>query len=316
MLFKKKRSTNFGRSRQPQLRGSGTAKPVFSYHARAMRSAEPTSDAKRSTKLLWTNPTQPMARHTRPRPPKRLLVLIVLAVALVFGINSLFLGRDPKTVVVGTAASHPLLRSQDTYTAAARDILASSLFNTTKVTINTEQVAQTIQDRFPELQRVSVVLPIFGRQPVVYLEPIQPALLLRSGEGRVYVLDQSGRAVMDVAQASSVAKLALPVVEDQSGLPITLGHTVLPRANMTFITEVLGQLTAKKIKVSAITLPVGASELDIRVEGVPYVTKYNLHGDARAEVGAFLATKQYLEAQHKTPALYIDVRVDNKVYYK
>jgi len=121
---------------------------------------------------------------------------------------------------------------------------------------------------------------------------------------------------MDAAQATGLAKLALQVVEDQSGLTITLGRAALPRANVAFITEVLGQLTAKKIKVSTLTLPVGASELDVRVEGASYITKYNLHGDARAEVGAFLATKQYLEAQHKTPTSYIDVRVDNKVYYK
>jgi len=64
------------------------------------------------------------------------------------------------------------------------------------------------------------------------------------------------------------------------------------------------------------TLPKGTSELDVHISGAAYLFKYNLRGDARAEAGAFMAVKASLESQHKTPEAYIDVRVDNKAYYR
>jgi len=54
----------------------------------------------------------------------------------------------------------------------------------------------------------------------------------------------------------------------------------------------------------------------VKVKGVPYNVKFNLMGDARAEAGTYLAVKQRLEAGHVTPGSYIDVRVDERAYYK
>jgi uncharacterized Ntn-hydrolase superfamily protein len=56
--------------------------------------------------------------------------------------------------------------------------------------------------------------------------------------------------------------------------------------------------------------------LHLRIEGKAYLVKFNLRGDAREEAGAFLAVKQHLERAGKTPEQYIDVRVDNKTYYR
>jgi hypothetical protein len=52
------------------------------------------------------------------------------------------------------------------------------------------------------------------------------------------------------------------------------------------------------------------------MNGVGYFVKFNLHGNAREEAGAFLAVKEYLESSHKTPGEYVDVRVENRAYYK
>ena len=99
-------------------------------------------------------------------------------------------------------------------------------------------------------------------------------------------------------------------------LPHVSAQFDIDAGNIDFITEVVGQLSAKSLKVVSMVLPGGASELDIRVEGAPYTVKFNLRGDARAEAGAFLAVKQHLERENKTPGSYIDVRVPNKAYYR
>ncbi len=314
MLFKKKQSTPIGRNRQP-LGRSANAKPVFSYHARAPRSDETGGpNIRRNTKVLWSNPVSPTPRQ-KPQPPKRLLVVVVALLVCILGVNGVLLSRDPKVIIVG--ANQPLLRSLSVYQTAAREALGRSFMNTTKLTINTDRIAQLLQDEFPEIQHVSVVLPAFGRQPKVYFEPARPALLLKDNQSRLFVLDPSGRAIMDVSQMATTAdKLRLQLIEDQSGLPISLGHGVLPSDNMAFITEVIGQLSAKNLKISAMLLPPGASELDVRLEGVGYLVKFSLRGDARVEVGTFLAAKQHLDSGHTMPTSYVDVRVDNKVYYR
>lgn len=238
------------------------------------------------------------------------LLLVILA------INSLVLSREPKVMSMADSQQQVFLRSPDIYQQAARASLARSLANTNKLTIDTTGIAQDLLRQFPELEHVSVVLPIIGRQPVVYIQPAHPAVLLKAGDGGIFMLDTTGRALINTREVPKVEKLGLPLVEDQSGLPVRLGRTALPSSNTLFITEVVGQLKAKKVDITGLTLPQGTSQLDARIAGLPYIVKFNLRGDARAEAGAYLATKQYLERDHKTPGSYIDVRVDNRVYYK
>ena len=119
--------------------------------------------------------------------------------------------------------------------------------------------------------------------------------------------------VPDQPQAGAVG---LVVAEDQTGLPVTLGKTALPSINVQFISDVLVEMQAKKVAVTGVVLPKATNEVDLRVAGVPYLVKFNLRGDARAEAGTYLATKQYLESRGKTPGEYVDVRVDGKAYYR
>lgn len=315
MFFKKKNESDPRRVRQPTV---GGATPVFSYHAQSARS-EPTG-VRRATKLFWTSSAdgKPLPRRDPRKLPRRVLgvSLIILVVAL--ALNSLFLGREP-VVVVHTQADgrQLLLRSQETYQKAAQQVLGSSFANSNKLTINTDKIAKEVQAQFPELGAVTVVLPFIGRQAAVHIQTSRPALLLSSGQaGGVFLVDESGRAMMDASKVPVSVKEQLPVVQDQSGMPVSVGDSVLPKDDVDFITEVIGQLAAKNIKVSAMTLPAGGSELDVFIEGASYFVKYNLRGDARVAVGSFLAVKQHLEREGKTPGSYIDVRVENKAYYR
>lgn len=316
MLFKKK-PTNQPRARQPLKTGGST--PVFSYHASSTRREQPTG-TRRASKLLWV--AAPGTRPTPSRPSahrnlsKRAFVIVLAIVGTALAVNSLMLNRDPEVIALADSNSRRyLLHSQETYYEAARSILGSSLANTNKLTVNTDKIAAEIRRQFPELEEVSVALPLVGHQPVIYLQPAEPALLLRSA-GDVLVVSSSGQVLAETANPARLAKLGLVVVEDQSGLALKPGTSALPGADVAFITEVVGQLRAKKLTLTALTLPRGASELDIRLKGDPYIVKFNLRGDARAEAGSYLAVRQYLKRTRQTPSSYIDVRVENKVYYR
>ncbi len=314
MFFRNKKTSDQRRIRQPSLGGGTSSKPVFSYHA---RSAQTDKSSGRKASFMWLADKPAKARPKPKRWPRRASVVVGAVLLLALVAANLLVSRDPEIVTLAdTGQRQVFLRSQDTYYQAARDILGSSLANSNKLTIDSTRIAKAMQDQFAELEDVSVTLPIVGRKPTIYIQPARPALLIKTPAGELFIVDTTGRALMSASQAPKLDKLGLGVVEDQSGLKIELGHGVLPSGNIDFITEVLGQLKAKSIKVTALILPKSANELDVKVEGQPYTVKFNLRGNAREEAGAFLAVKQYVERSGKVPGSYIDVRVPNKAYYR
>lgn len=242
-----------------------------------------------------------------------IIALLLLGALL---LSSTFLDASPRIERAGDSRGEIFLRSPEAYQQAANEILGSSPLNRAKLTINTSRLTRQLAARFPELKHVALTLPLVGHRPVLHITPATPALILSTASGQSYVLDLTGRALVTPAQAPGVGKLGLPVVTDQSGLPITPGRIALPGSTVAFATEVVGQLRAAHLTISSLTLPKGTSELDVRVNGAPYYVKYNVRGDARAEAGAFLAVRQKLDRDHKTPGTYVDVRVDGRAYYK
>lgn len=322
MWFKKKNNSDeySRRARRPNLAGGLGSKPVFSYHAAQPARSEP-GRSPSVTRLLRPEVADkpPIRREVVQHWPRRVLRVALVVLIVVLALYNLFLTRDPVIVVHERADGRQLLllRSQETYQDTAREVLAGSLTNTNKLTINTGQVAAQLRDRFPELAHVSVVLPIIGNQPAIHIQTARPKLVLASTRtGGVFLIDSAGRAIMDATKVTVSVKEKLPVVQDQSGLSVAVGDNALPSDNVDFITEVIGQLSAKGIRVTSMVLPPGSSELDVWIDGVPYFVKFNLRGDARVGAGTFLAVKQQLERENKTPGSYIDVRVENKAYYR
>jgi hypothetical protein len=323
-MFKKKKPTpSLGRQR-PVASGERQSAAVFSY--RASRSTRPVDTAvssrgrdkqaqlahQRDGAAAQRRQVQTGSWLGKKGPRTALLIAVVILV-----VCNLFLGTTPRLVTI-QANDHGqiFLQSQKTYMQAAQSALSASPFSRTKFTINTKRVAEQLRKQFPEFADVSVSVPFIGTSPVVYVEPATPALLLSTRSGEVYILDTAGRALSTVAQAPKVARLGLPGVADDSGLAITLGRVALPSNEVAYITEVEGQLKAKHVSISSMSLPARASELDVHITGVTYLVKFNLQTNPRVGAGAYLAVKQQLEREHKTPSSYIDVRVDNRAYYK
>lgn len=320
MFFKKK---NAGSTSRKRLSSTPRRAAVFSYHASRATTDVPKRSGGSGRKLWQRQTTEtPTAAVLNPKPRllrrfRRLpMALIVIAMTGLI-LNGLALSSSPEVITLADATDRRIfLRDHATYEQIAHEVLDASIFSTNKITIDTQRIETQLRERLPELEHVSVVLPAFGHRPMVYMQPTQPALLLKVADGNIFVLDVTGRALMNAVRNERIEKLELPLIEDQSGLPIALGKVVLPKNDVAFITEVAGQLRAKQIALTSMTLPPGTNELLVGVKDVPYTVKFNLRGDARAAVGSYLAVRQHLEREKKVPSMYIDVRVDNKAYYR
>lgn len=243
-----------------------------------------------------------------------LLALIFAVTASL--INILTLSSDAKVMPLTSASSSSFLRPTSDYQKAASNILKSSLLNRNKVTINSGQIQKQLQEQFPELASVSVTLPLLSHRPIIYIEPTKPALLLVT-RSATYVVDNTGKALVKGKDAKSLSQPTLPLLTDDSGLDIELNKQALPSDDVDFIREVIAQLGAKQYTVTKMSLPSATSELDARIDGQPYMVKFNLQSQTpREQAGTFLATINSLKSQNIIPSQYVDVRVAGRAYYQ
>lgn len=243
--------------------------------------------------------------------------LVLLLAALVFSLSSaLSLSHDARVVMLKGDGSSPFLHDSKDYQETASHLLAGSVWNRNKITVDTGAVRDGMLDRFPELADVNVTLPLLNNRPTVYVETAREALILAAANGS-FVIDDTGRAVIHVRDLPASERRDLPTVTDKSGFKVELEKQALSSADVGFIRTVRGQLAARHVRISSMDLPGGTSELDVHISGEPYFVKFNLEsGTARQQSGTFLATRAELKRRHAAPSQYIDVRVDGRAYYK
>jgi hypothetical protein len=247
---------------------------------------------------------------------KRFGLVILLVALLISSVNVLSLSSNAKVISLTDTSGNSFLHDKSVYEAAASKLLAGSLWNRNKITVNTGSVSKGMLKQFPELSSVSVTLPLLSKRPIVYVQTAQPALILVAQNGS-FIIDNTGKALLPASKLPTNSKLTLPLVMDQSGLKVSLNHQAVTSGNVSFIQTVIAQLATRHFSVESIVLPVGTSELDLRLAGQPYTLKFNLEsGTPRQQAGTFLATQAKLQSQNITPTQYIDVRVDGRAYYK
>jgi len=235
----------------------------------------------------------------------------LLAIALVCLVKVLYLTTTPKVVVLGkTDISAVYLQSNDVYVAAARKLLTSSITNRSKLTADLSGTAAAMQRKFPELQAVSVSLPLMGNRPIMYVQAAQPSLVLSTSHGN-YALNSSGVVLARL----DVLPNGVDTVVDQSAAVPKPGKQFLPGSTVSFMQTVAYQLDAAHLNIATFTLPADAPyEAQVRLEAATYYIRCNLQEDALEQSGAIVAALQKLGGG--TPGTYLDVRVPGRVYYK
>lgn len=308
-IFKKKSASN-GRQRRLAHDAEKPAAPTLSYYSR--RTAED-GNTGRSQLLSKSRPAVGKAARFWGQ---RLGLLILLLVILASVISVMSVSNNSQIITVDTNNEAFFLHTQDEYQSAANKLLARSIWNKNKVTIDTGKVEREMQRQFPELSHVSVTLPLLGHRPVVYIQAAQPAVILTAGDYS-FVLDSNGRALLKSPSAADFNHLNLPVVVDQSGIDPQVGRVALAASSVEFIQTVVAQLKEKNQTIATLKLPAGTSQLDVQVRDQKYFIKFNLQSeDARRQVGTYLATQEWLKANRQTPSQYIDVRVEGRSYFK
>ncbi len=195
------------------------------------------------------------------------------------------------------------------YEETVRTLLGQSMLNRNKLTVNATGVVRELQKRHPEIENATLVVPIFGNRPRVYVSLSEPAFVLQSQDTR-YMLSTSGY-VTGMADNST----KLPLVVDETGETVTVSKRLLPASHVAFMQTVNYQLSHKGFAVDRFILPKStAYEVDVRLKGKSFIIRFNLAEDPTVQSGAVVATLEQLG--DTTPGAYLDVRVPGRTYYK
>lgn len=287
-----------------------SGRPVaFSYHSR--RSEQPAALGRNMFReALNVRNAKRVTHYWRQR-----FGVLVVAAAVCLGLYQLLvLSSDPKVV---TATDHAtFIRPTPTYHDAVQKLLAGSILNSNKLTVDVNGVSGALKRQYPELSTVTISLPLIGHRPIVYVASADPALVLLSSDGHAFVVDANGRAVAQVP-TGSVGNSHLPIVKDASTAAYHVGQLAISSDAVGFIKQILYQVEQKRLSVSTFGLPAGSSELDMYLDGQHYFVKFNMQSDSALEqVGDYLAVRHYLESRGVSPSEYVDVRITGRAYYK
>lgn len=223
------------------------------------------------------------------------------------------LSTTPKVVTVDDTRDG-VARSTDTYQQYAQGLFGSSVWHYLKATIDTRDISERMRAQFPELGQASVTVPLINRTPIVTIKTVRPAYILTSG-ANAYYLGANGKALAAVTGSTSVPDGIL-TIQDQSGVVVDVGKQALTRNDITFINQVVFQLQSKQKSIEQLTLPPIPYELHVKPKDAPYYIKYNMLGDAREQAGTFLAVEAKLAGDKVVPKEYIDVRVEERAFYR
>jgi hypothetical protein len=300
MLWRKNKNEPAGR--RPATDYQARQK-VFSYHA--SRSAPEARVGRNKPRDVQLKPWSHYA--------KQLPIFISIAVMVLAATYSLFLTTSPRIMLLNESQS-TLAHDPGEYQRHASELLKSSAMSRMKLTIDTNAIESKLKQRFPEIMTADVNLPLLGNRPVIQIETVKPAFVLTAANSNYYVTHEG--YVTKTADAYQTRPSGVPTLADQSGLAIKPGDRIMTDTNTAFINEVLMQLAAKDVAVSSLALVPTPYDLWIYIKDTPYYVKFNMQGEARQQAGTYLAVRKHLAGKSKAPGSYIDVRAEDRAYYK
>ncbi len=292
--------------RQPN---TGSSSKFVSYHASRQTQENSKPQPRSSFKDKAPNVSKSL------RDPARLpIILVGILVILSIGYSTTL--TSSARLVVTKANKTPQLRSSSEYQSRADELLGSSVLNRNKLSINTNDVTTKLKQDFPEIEDVQVVLPLMGHRPIVELSLASPAIILASQNG-VFVVDVNGIAIASLNQLSSGAVLNIPTLREEADLDLKLGKPVLSKQDVAFVTTISNQFSANKLQIESLNLPPLASELRVQLKDKKYFIKMSLSSDPRLAAGQYIAFhKDKVASGEVKPNEYVDVRVEERVYFK
>lgn len=255
-------------------------------------------------------------RADKRRQLKRRVVVIAVTVILAALALRMMVGVIEPTVKsqfslsAGDAAAY---REKLTQLGKANSVARQSW------TMDNAKISSEFIREFPEVKAIKIInhRPWRGsiEAEITFRTPI--FTWLDASKARQFV-DSEG-VLFSVNRDKRVDETKLIHIEDQSGTVLDAGTSVLTASLMQFVSEIYNQvppLYGKDAKIKRVIVPVATREVQIQLEGLPYVIRFNAGRGAGEQTTELKSLLALLNSNRITPSAYIDLRVKQKAFYK
>lgn len=222
---------------------------------------------------------------------------------------------DTKPVIHINSSILP--RDSNVYENAVSSEMNSSLLYKNKLTFNPDKFEENIKNSFPEVDDLTIEIPIIRHRPIVNISLSEPVARLVTNNNN-YILDVEGRALFEESLIDQdFDTSSLVSINDVSNHPVELGKPVLTRQQIQFVKELLAQSKAKKTPVDTLVLEPGGSTLEVNFKDSRYIVKFSFYEDVTQSSGAYFAIRKRIDSKEvPNPSQYIDLRIPDRAYIK
>lgn len=249
-------------------------------------------------------------RLQRKRLLTRLAIILVIIGVLGFLVYD-YIGFT-HTVTYPLPATVKLVTKPDseTYVKSIHDYFMTHPFEQFLFSTNDTALTAEVSKAHSEVAAVTAVRdPVSGLGFAVSLR--QPLMVWKTNHGQFYI-DSVGKAF-------AVNKFAEPTLQvtDNSGISAESSGIVVSGRFISFLGQMVAAINQRQMgKVVAITIPPNTTrELDVRLEGRDYPIKTNIDRDPLQQAEDIANALKYFDSKGIKPQ-YVDVRVENKAFYR
>jgi cell division septal protein FtsQ len=230
---------------------------------------------------------------------RRLLIMAVIFVALVYGLWRLV---DVTSVVVSAPSDVAQIQTE-----VLRDV-HSSWQQDNLLTLNNGQLASDLQQANPLI--LSAQIRRKWLHTVIVTVVLKQPSLGWSSDGQSYLLDRNGSVIGALPPGS-----VLPVVNDTSNLPVSVGQAVVPTQFVAFVDGLVPALDSDGYKVTGLEVKDTTLDLDVSTSK-GYKLIFDTSRSVLSEMHDLKAVQGVLTSSGKVPASYVDLRISGRAYWE
>lgn len=209
-------------------------------------------------------------------------------------------------------------RSNEEYVGIVEEVYARSLFNKSKLTLDSTRFEEELLAELPEAENTVAVVPLAGTKLQVGIEFATPVLRVQLGNLKQGVIGENGNLLYQSDTTDILSKFArLPLINPEPDIEVGVGDRMLTSNEVALLRLLMSEFDGSSVhrpSVASIVHSVEKREFRVSFEGVSYFAKLTSEREARPQVGALVATIEDLERRGQPAGQYIDVRVEGRVF--
>jgi len=268
-------------------------------YSRGAQIGDKQRQAVREQRLQQISERNKAARREKTRKfAKRGMIILGALFFMVVLIDRQFVRYDQNNVV-------------EPYRTTINEYFDDNPLRKSKLFFNGQDLSNYITSRHPEVQEFTMSSSLIFDDKFI-IETKQAAFVWQS-RTQSYLGDFEG---VVYATTDGVDASGLPLLKDQTALEPSLGDKVAPSSSLRYVKAIEEELAAGSLKPEFFSIPVAAREVHLDIAGKPYYVKFSLDRSVVGQISELQKAIGYIDKNNVPVRDYIDIRTEDKAYYR